>query len=197
MPHSLDTSRDRDAASELISRARTDRQAMGRLYDLFYPAIFRYCLHRLFVRTAAEDVTSEVFFYVVDSMHRFDGDSVSQFRGWLYAIATRRVNAYIRVNKRRRQLLEAAAQMRTFERSVSSPSVDMLDWPALYEAIMNLKPRDQSIITLRFFEGLSHEQIAGALNIKPVTVRVALSRTLQKLRARLDTDGSAAAPGRR
>lgn len=197
MPRSLDESRDGDAADELVSRARTDRQAMGRLYDLFYPAIFRYCLHRLFVRTAAEDVTSEVFCYVVDEMHCFDGDSVSQFQAWLYAIATRRVNAYIRINKRRRQLLESAAQMRMFERSVSSQPADMLDWPALYEAILDLKPRDQAIITLRFFESLSHEQIASILNIKPVTVRVALSRALQKLRARLDRDGSAIATRRR
>jgi RNA polymerase sigma factor (sigma-70 family) len=55
----------------------------------------------------------------------------------------------------------------------------------LYQEILLLKPREQSIITLRFFEHMTHEEIGEVLNQRPATVRVALSRALQKLRKRL------------
>ncbi len=44
---------------------------------------------------------------------------------------------------------------------------------------------ESGIIGLRFFEGMSHEQIGAVLNLKAATVRVALSRALAKLRQRL------------
>ena len=60
--------------------------------------------------------------------------------------------------------------------------MDRLDWPALYQAILGLKPRDQAVVVLRFFEHKSHEQIAAVLGERPGTIRVALSRALDRLR---------------
>ena len=47
-----------------MMRSRTDREAFGRLYDIYYPRIFRHCLRRLFLRSVAEDVTSDIFLQV-------------------------------------------------------------------------------------------------------------------------------------
>jgi RNA polymerase sigma factor (sigma-70 family) len=58
----------------------------------------------------------------------------------------------------------------------------------VYQALLTLKPRDQSIITLRFFEDMSHEQIAGILDMQPPAVRTALTRALQKLRHELGVE---------
>jgi len=49
---------------DLVLRARTDADALGRLYDLYYERIFHFCLSRLFYKEAAEDVTSIVFLTV-------------------------------------------------------------------------------------------------------------------------------------
>jgi DNA-directed RNA polymerase specialized sigma24 family protein len=61
------------------------------------------------------------------------------------------------------------------------------DWPGLYAAILRLKPRHQTIVTLRFFENFSYEQIAQILDIKEANVRVTLHRILNKLRNQLQT----------
>jgi DNA-directed RNA polymerase specialized sigma24 family protein len=45
-----DTLSDND---ELVARARTDRAALGALYDRYYPRVARYCLRRLFDRATA------------------------------------------------------------------------------------------------------------------------------------------------
>ena len=65
---------------ELVIRAGEDSQALGRLYELYYGRIFRFCLCRLFVREAAEDATSEVFLQVARKIRSFDGQSEEKFR---------------------------------------------------------------------------------------------------------------------
>ena len=89
---------------------RTDRAAFAALYDCYYPRIVKYCVRRLFDRTAAEDVTSEVFLKVASSVRTFPGTTDSDFRRWLFRIATNAVNAHLRGTLRRRELLEQAAR---------------------------------------------------------------------------------------
>jgi RNA polymerase sigma-70 factor, ECF subfamily len=186
--------------SDLIVRARTDREAFGQLYDAYYSRIFRYCLRRLFIRAVAEDATSEVFLRVASKMRQFSGTTEEDFRRWVYRIATNEVNAHLRRGKRRRDLLESAARASALgaDGGSSRPEadIDRLDWPALYQAVLCLKPRDQAVVVLRFFEQMSHEQIAEVLGERPGTVRVALSRALEKLRRRfvIENDDSFAGP---
>ena len=171
---------------DLVVRARTDREAFGQLYDAYYPGIFRYCFRRLFVRAVAEDVTSEVFLSVASNMRRFDGTTHEDFRRWAFRIATNEVNAYVRQARRRKGLLESAARSgaiaATNGQQAGGSDVETLDWPELYQAILRLKPRDQAILHLRYFEQMSHDEIAEVLQERPATVRTGLSRAIQKLR---------------
>jgi RNA polymerase sigma-70 factor, ECF subfamily len=181
-----------DPKDDLVVRARTDREAFGQLYDAYYPGVFCYCFRRLFVRAVAEDVTSEVFLSVADAMRHFGGTTQEDFRRWVFRIATNEVNAYVRQAKRRKVLLESAAQSGALTAADGSQTggagVETLDWPALYQAILRLKPRDQAILHLRFFEQMSHDEIAGVLQERPATVRVGLSRALEKLRQHFKVD---------
>ena len=87
-------------------------------------------------------------------------------------------------------MLEAAVQMGTIEAAVSTSLLSNetpLTWEEVYQALCELPDREQSIISLRFFAGFKHEQIAAVLEIKTGAVRVALNRVLNKLRDRLRT----------
>ena len=180
----------------LVARAGTDRAAFAKLYSLYYPRVFKYCLRRLFLRATAEDVTGAVFLAVARRLPRFDGRTEADFRNWVYAIATNQINAQIRSHHRRKRLLEQAVRMKVFRDSASTDASDRLDWPTVYAAVMALRPREQSIVGLRFFEGMSHEQIGAVLNLKAGTVRVVLSRALAKLRQRLGAERVARFDGR-
>jgi RNA polymerase sigma-70 factor, ECF subfamily len=183
------TKRPRD---DLVVCAHTDREAFGQLYDAYYPAVFRYCFRRLFVRAVAEDVTSEVFLGVASKMPGFAGTTEEDFRRWVFRIATNEVNAYLRQTKRRLFLLESAARSGALGASIRPDSgesnAERLDWPTLYRAILSLKPCEQAILHLRFFEQMSHEQIADVLQKRPASVRVGLSRALEKLRRQFRID---------
>jgi len=154
---------------------------LSRLYELYYERIFRFCVHRLFDKEIAEDVTSTVFLEVARSIRLFKGRTLQDFQNWLYAIAANQANAYIRKTSRRKELLkEAADLMRASDGGTDESSEP--DWPRLYGAILKLKPQHQTIVTLRFFENLKYEQIAQILNVKEATVRVTLHRILNELR---------------
>ena len=191
-----------EPVDELVKLARTDRTAFGQLFDHFYQPIFAYCTRRLIVRAVAEDVTSEVFLKVAGSIRDFPGTTAEDFRRWLFRIATNEINAHLRQSIRRRELLEAAVHMGRINAAVCTPLTgrdDALEWSELYRALDELSDREQSIISLRFFGGLKHDQIADVLNIKTGTVRVALSRALDKLREGLreedpERDANSASP---
>jgi RNA polymerase sigma-70 factor (ECF subfamily) len=171
---------------DLVLEARTQANALGRLYELYYERIFRFCVHRLFDKEIAEDVTSTVFLEVARSIRLFKGGTLQDFQNWLYAIAANQANAYIRKTSRRKELLKEAADLMRASDGGTDESSDP-DWPGLYGAILKLKPRHQTIVTLRFFENLKYEQIAQILNVKEATVRVTLHRILNELRNNLQS----------
>jgi RNA polymerase sigma-70 factor (ECF subfamily) len=170
---------------DLVLRARTQADALGRLYEGYYDRIFRFCVYRLFDKEVAEDVTSAVFLEVARRIRRFKGRTAQDFRNWLYAIAANQANATIRKTSRRKKLLAQAA--RSVRASNDRDDSSEPDWPSLYQAILKLKPQHQTIVTLRFFENLPYEQIAQILNAREATVRVTLHRILGKLRRHLQT----------
>jgi RNA polymerase sigma-70 factor (ECF subfamily) len=173
--------------NDLVLKAKTQAEALGRLYEMYYERIFRFCVYRLFNKEIAEDVTSAVFLQVARGMRGFKGRSEQDFRNWLYAIAANQANAYIRRTSRRKKLLAEAAGSIRPATAGSADTSSGPDWPRLYAAILRLKPQHQTIVTLRFFENLSYEQIAQILNVKEATARVTLHRILNKLRNQLQT----------
>ena len=168
----------------LIARARNDRAAFVQLYRSHYDAVFRYCVHRLFERQLAEDVTSEVFLKVVENIHSFNGDE-KQFRCWLYKIATNAINNHLRKTARRNRLLKIAHEEADSQVADYGESAEKLN--LLREAVFTLRPQYQTIIMLRFFENLRLTEIAEVLGSSPGTVRSQLTRALVKLRKVLAT----------
>jgi RNA polymerase sigma-70 factor (ECF subfamily) len=175
------------AYDDLVVLAKTQAGALGKLYELYYDRIFRFCVHRLFNRSTAEDVTSSVFLTVARMMREFKGCTEQDFRCWLYAIAANQANAHIRKTVRRKRLLESAVAHRRAEESEAG-EWSSLDWPTLYAAIQQLAPEHQTILTLRYFENLDFDEIGRVLHARPATVRVTLHRTLRRLQKALGSD---------
>jgi RNA polymerase sigma-70 factor (ECF subfamily) len=178
---------ERTEDNDLVQKAKTQAEALGRLYEMYYERIFRFCVYRLFNKETAEDVTSAIFLHVARGICSFKGRSEQDFRNWLYAIAANQANAYIRKSSRRTKLLAEAAGSMVPAAADSADKSLKPDWPRLYAAILRLKPRHQTIVTLRFFENFSYQQIAEILEIKEANVRVTLHRILNKLRNQLQT----------
>ena len=84
---------------------------------------------------------------------------------------------------RRNRLLQAAREQTNSGVANCGESSEKLS--LLKEAMLSLKPRYQTIITLRFFEKMKLTEIAEVLGSSPGTVRSQLARALAKLKTKL------------
>lgn len=181
------TEKDQD---RLVTRAKTEADALGQLYERYYERILRFCVHRLFSRPLAEDATGQIFLNVARRIGDFKGEGEDDFRRWLFTIASNHVNGHIRKSLRRKSLLAEAAASRAAMDARDAAEVEDMDWPKVYQAIMTLNPKEQTIVTLRFFEGLSFDEIAPIVGTQESSVRVTLHRSLKKLQNHLKSSFS-------
>jgi RNA polymerase sigma-70 factor (ECF subfamily) len=171
----------------LIKEACRDSAAFAQLYRLHYDNIFRYCARRLFNRHAAEDVTSIAFFKAMRTIGSFTGNS-EDLRNWLYRIATNAVNDHLRTAKRRADAICNIAMVRGSDHTFDAESDAEFQEEVLpvKQALLTLNPKQQTVITLRFFEKLKLTEIAEILGQNPATTRSQLSRALSSLRKKLE-----------
>jgi RNA polymerase sigma factor (sigma-70 family) len=111
----------------------------------------------------------------------FRGKRLRDFRAWLYVIAANQVNLLIRQKIRDQRLSDSLAEQ-LCERKPDSPE---RRWAALYRALLTLNEEQQHLITLRFFQGLSYDEIACIVGKRAGTVRVRIHRALKELRPTL------------
>jgi RNA polymerase sigma-70 factor (ECF subfamily) len=162
--------------------------AIESVYDRFYDRIYRYCAYRLYDKSWAEDVTGTVFLRVVERIDELRLFNETELRHWLYGAASNAVNACFRDRKKQSQILEAVRD-KALHTAAAGQGEPAFDRPALYGAILRLKPKIQNIVTLRFVEGFTSAEIAEMTGMSDVAVRVALTRAVQRLRQALGKTG--------
>jgi RNA polymerase sigma-70 factor (ECF subfamily) len=166
---------------------RDGRDKIVGLHHSFYRKVYAYCASRLFSKDLAEDAVSAVFLRLVEQYQDLRGRNESEIRGWLYSTASNVVASYLRDADRRRRILVDLARAKRDPPGDEVLAVDnQLDWPTVYEAIVRLRPQDQTIVILRYFEGLESPAIAKAIGMTRVGVRVRLYRAIRTLRRRLE-----------
>jgi len=170
-----------DELGSLALKIPLDLAAVGELYDAFYDAIYRYCLRRLYFRHVAEDAVSGIFLTMAQRIGEFRGRTLRDFRAWLYVIAANHVNQLLRRKLRNERMLDVLAEQ-TLQHQHGSRE---RRWAALYQALLTLGDEQQHLISLRFFQGLSHDEIARLVGSRAGTVRVKIHRALKGLRPTL------------
>ncbi len=185
---------------QLIEEARSNPLAFGKLYDIYYPKISNYLLHRLSKVEAAQDITSEVFFKAMTKLHTFSWQNIS-FAAWLYKIANNEIKMYYRKKERRFFSLEFLFDTYHFE-PLDSMDVEK-DYIAAEEALarnqqfietqkhlFKLPFMYQEILVLRFFEEKSLLEISEITGKNLNTVKSLIARAKDKLREHIkDTGG--------
>jgi RNA polymerase sigma-70 factor (ECF subfamily) len=128
-------------------------------------------------------------------MRTFRGTTDEDFRRWIYRIATTEINALLRRTRRRAKLWrnvvdhQAAAAHAVTVRAAAANEWDAAN---VHAAMGRLTQREQSLVALRLFEDMPHEEIASVLDIREGAARVAYCRALQKLRSLLADDAGRA-----
>ncbi len=167
-----------DGLDSLVLTTPLDMAAVGELYDAFYDTIYRYCMRRLYFRHVAEDAVSEIFLTMAQRIGEFRGKRLRDFRAWIYIIAANHVNLLVRQKLRDKRLFDVLAKD-ILQRERGSRE---RRWAALYQALLTLDEEQQHLVSLRFFQRLSHDEIAQIIGKRAGAVRVKIHRALKELR---------------
>jgi RNA polymerase sigma-70 factor (ECF subfamily) len=174
-----------DAEFALVRAAKADRRHFAPLYDRYVDDVYRYCLHRLGTKEAAEDATAQVFVKALAALPGYREDAPS-FRSWLFAIAH---NAVVDAHRQRRpetDLEEVLA--RPDPGPGPAEAAEAADELRLLRSLLARLTEDQrALIELRL-AGLSDAEIAAATGRNRKAVNAAQYRALQRLRALRDVD---------
>lgn len=174
-------------AKRFAQDAQHNPQAFAALYDAYVDRIFAYVFRMARDEAVAQDLTAVAFEKALRHIRkkRWQGDSVI---AWLYRIARNETMSHFRKQKR---LLpwQAAIPTGLMQQSGHAPEAHILQQQKhslLNRSIKQLSTKDQEILLLRFFEDLTHAQIAELLQCSRNTVYVRLHRALKRLRHALE-----------
>lgn len=166
-----------DTLIELAQQGRRD--AIAKLYELFVERIYRYIAYRVDSSHDAEDLTAEVFVKMVEGLPQYTPSGVP-FEAWLYRIASARVIDYRRRSNRR----PSTELNENLSDDADSPEENVQSQQEIREvqqALALLNDEQQTVLTLRFVERKSHQEVADILNKTVSAVKSIQHRALEIL----------------
>jgi RNA polymerase sigma factor (sigma-70 family) len=163
-----------------LRAAAGDAPAFGELYDRHADAIYNYCFRRCGNWATAEDLTATVFLEAWSKRRRVAFDRDDAVLPWLYAVAN---NVERNHARRHRRLVRFLGEL-VRQAPASDPSDAVAEQErmrTMLAAVRRLPRREQDVLALCVFGGLSYEQAASALGIPIGTVRSRLARARNRL----------------
>lgn len=165
--------------------------AFATLYDRHAPQLYGLALRILRNQVDAEAIVSDVFVEVWTKPDRFD-ESLGSCRTYLLIMARSRAIDRLRASKTRHEKSHTAAEIRT-EDEITRQKAESPARMAIAEerrelirkAVAELKEVQREPLTLAFFEGLTHCEIAERLGQPLGTVKTRIRSGLNKLRTAL------------
>ena len=154
-----------------------ERERFGELYAEHAGRIYGFVAYRVPSAAAAEDLTQIVFEKALRAWARYDPERASE-QSWLFAIARNALTDYFR--QRREVFLEdeepEAGAIAVHDEHDLGLSAE------LSQALERLRPRERTVIALRFGGELTGPEIGELLGLSTDNVHQILSRSLRRLR---------------
>jgi RNA polymerase sigma-70 factor (ECF subfamily) len=161
-----------------------DQQAIGEVYDKYFPDVYRYILFRLGDKTLAEDIASDVFINLLEALHMRKGPETN-VRSWLLGTASHKVNDHFRHVYRRRmdQIKEPAIELNNDPGNLVELDEHLQE---IRNAMVSLTNEQQHILTLRFGQGFSLEETARIMSKKVNAIKAMQFRAIKALNRKMD-----------
>jgi RNA polymerase sigma-70 factor (ECF subfamily) len=183
-------------SSSLDSSARTteapwmdgaDLSTVAGLQERYLRDVYRYVLRRVSRQDEAEDITAEVFASAFAALSRFRGECPAYL--WLLTIARRKIIDAERRRAARREMLVSELADEDAESWEALPAADQPEAAltqaearrVLRELIAELTAEQQEAVSLKYWEGLSIDEIAVVMGRSPGSVTSLLHRARASL----------------
>jgi RNA polymerase sigma-70 factor (ECF subfamily) len=171
-----------DEATLLHRVQQFDTEALAQVYDHYYDRIYRYIYGYLGQADAAEDLTANVFFRLLNAVQG-DKSPRKNLSAWLYRVAHNLV-----VDKFRRmppEELELAEWLESDQPGPAQTVEQTIQLERVRVALRHLTEAQQQVILLKFMMGMDSREIAAVLGKSSGAVDALQHRALRSLRKTL------------
>ncbi|MER2538051.1 MAG: sigma-70 family RNA polymerase sigma factor [Azonexus sp.] len=159
-----------------------DEKALAALYDVLVSKVYGLVLRIVGQRQLAEEVTEDVFWQIWRQAPRFDVERGSP-RAWVMTMARSRALDALR---RLKSVSTFESELVGEEESMEQNPIDLLvaveQNTHLHQALGKIEALPRQLVSLAFFKGLSHEEIASHTGLPLGTVKSHIRRALLRLR---------------
>jgi RNA polymerase sigma-70 factor (ECF subfamily) len=154
------------------------------LYQRHLKQIYVYHLSHTGNEQDAQDLTSETFLAMVDSINHYH--PAYTFSAWLFGIARHKLADYFN-QKTPENSLEEVNDPPTTESLPEQLTMQHFDTERVYEVLRLLSPDRADALRLRFLCNLSLSEVAQVMDKNEAAVKMLIYRGLEEMRGRLGT----------
>jgi RNA polymerase sigma-70 factor, ECF subfamily len=170
---------------QLVSRAQQgDRDALEELYLLHFDRIYSYLHMSVGNRHDAEDLTTQTFLKMLESISRFRWRS-APFSAWLFRIAHNLAMDHFRATRRWQPEEEVPEPPGSEEASAEEQAMHEIGRQSMLELIDKLSTEQQQVLTLKFVFNFPNAEVATILGKTEGAIKSLQHRALATLQRRL------------
>ena len=159
---------------------RFDLASLAEAHDRYYPTIFRFVVFKVGYLETAEDLTSEVFFRLLEATRKCKGPK-KNLLGWLYCVASHVIADYYRKKYRRpRQVVQTKAipdhRVNLTEQIIGNQTLE-----EIHKAMEKLTDDQRKVVELRFVFELPINEVSRLMGKSEGAVKQLQARALAAL----------------
>src|SRR3989440_1126598 len=176
-----------DHVRRLVERGQQgDREALEELYLLHFDRIYSYLHMSVGNRHDAEDLTTQVFVKMLESIAKFRWRS-APFSAWLFRIAHNLAMDHFRANKRWQPEEEVPEPDPGDGSAAEEEALEAIGRQSMLELIEKLSHEQQQVLTLKFVFNFSNAEAATILDKTEGAIKSLQHRALASLQRQIAT----------
>ena len=180
-----------ESQAQLLRRiAAQDRDALAEFYDQTARPLFSIAYRMLGNSEESEEVIQDVFVQIWTKAPTFDANIGLPFH-WVLGILRNRCIDRLRARQRRARVIVEPSEDQELEIVAETTSTKTAlaenELVAIRSAVGSLPQEQRQAIEMAFFGGLTHPEIAEALQQPLGTIKARIRRGMLKLRESLET----------
>ncbi len=184
------TARKKEAEAEhvrgLVERAQQgDRDALEELYLIHFDRIYSYLHVSVGNRFDAEDLTTQTFLKMLESIGKFRWQS-APFSAWLFRIAHNLAMDHFRTRKRWQPEEEVPEPEPDESTSAETAAFESIGRRSMLELIEELSHEQQQVLTLKFVFNFGNAEAATILGKTEGAIKSLQHRALVSLQKHLE-----------
>ena len=169
----------------LLIEEEDDRRFLEDAYTRYHRLMYAQALQILHDSQRAEDAVSDALLSLIKKISLLRSLDCNKLRS--YIVITVKHTAINHFNRGKRESLTLDADIEDLAggRAVDERLLSQAGIEQVKNAICSLPPREKDVMLMKYFRELSDEEIAREMGVRPVSVRVHLSRARKHLEAAL------------